>query len=105
MFDRNADRSARVAALAIAAVASAACLNTQSVAFEEQPPALTSPAEACRAAAEAEGWEVVEVTDVEQVDAGYWEARFVVDDPEMRNLLGCRHSPARGFTEVVPLDR
>ena len=88
----------------ISLVALTGCLNTQSVAFEDQPPALTSPAEACRAAAEADGWGVVEVTDVEQVSAGYWEARFVVDDPEMRNLLGCRHSPARGFTEVVQLD-
>ena len=103
MIPVSPGRSLRIAALALLA-APAACLNTQSVAFEEQPPALTSPAEACRAAAEADGWDVVEVTDVEQVSAGYWEARFVVDDPEMRNLLGCRHSPSRGFTEVVRLD-
>jgi hypothetical protein len=82
----------------------AGCLNTKSVAFEEQPAALRSPAAACRAAAEAEGRTVIEVTDVREVTPGYWEARFVVEDPELRNSLGCRHNPGDGFTEVVRLD-
>lgn len=88
----------------LAVLVAAGCLNTQSVAFEEQPPALTSPAAACRAAAEAEGRTVIEVTDVREVTPGYWEARFVVEDPELRNALGCRHNPGDGFTEVVRLD-
>lgn len=88
----------------VACLATAGCLNTQSVAFEEQPPALTSPADACRAAAAAEGFTVIEVTDLREVSDGYWEARFVIQDPELRNLLGCRHSVSGGFTEVVRLD-
>lgn len=95
-------RPVRFAPLLLALVAG--CLSTRSVAFEEQPAALGSPAAACRQAAEAEGWTVIDVTDVREVSEGYWEARFVVDDPELRNLLGCRHSVARGFTEVVRLD-
>lgn len=82
----------------------AACLNTQSTAFEEQPAPLTSPADACRAAAAAEGFTVIEVTDLREVSDGYWEANFVIQDPELRNLLGCRHSISGGFTEVVRLD-
>lgn len=82
----------------------AGCLNTKSVAFEEQPPALSSPADACREAAVAEGWTVVDVRDVREVSAGYWEARFVVDDPELRSSLGCRHSVDGQFTEIVRLD-
>jgi hypothetical protein len=82
----------------------AGCLNTKSVAFEQQPPELSSPAAACRSAAEAEGYEVIEVTDVREVSPGYWEARFVVNDDELRNALGCRHNPREGFTEVVRLD-
>ena len=86
------------------ALVATACLNTRSAAFEEQPAALTSPAAACRAAAEAQGRTVIEVTDVREVTPGYWEARFVVEDPELRNALGCRHNPGDGFTEVVRLD-
>ena len=93
----------RHAALLAAAVA-AGCLNTQSVAFEEQPPALASPEEACREAARADGYEVLDVTDVREVSGGYWEARLVVGDPDLRNLLGCRHSLNSGFTEVIRLD-
>jgi len=88
----------------LVALVAAGCLNTQSAAFEQQPAALTSPAAACRAAAEAEGRTVIEVTDVREVTPGYWEARFVVEDPELRNALGCRHNPGDGFTEVVRLD-
>lgn len=85
-------------------IVAGACLNTQSVALEEQPPALSSPAAACREAATAEGYAVIDVTDVREVSEGYWEARFVVDDPELRNALGCRHSLDQGFTEIVRLD-
>ena len=93
------------AALVAAMVATASgCLNTQSVAFEEQPPALRSAEQACREAARSEGYAVLDVTDVREVSDGYWEARFVIDDPELRNLLGCRHSLDQGFTEVVRLD-
>lgn len=94
----------RSAIVVLTLLALAGCLNTQSVAFEEQPAALESPAAACRAAAEADGWTVIDVTNVVRVSEGYWEARFVVDDPDDRNALGCRHSPARGFTEVIRLD-
>jgi len=97
-------RVVRAGALLVAAGLSVACLNTRSAAFEEQPAPLSSPAAACRAAAEADGWEVIEVTDVREVSEGYWEARFVVEDPELRNLLGCRHSLRESFTEVVRLD-
>jgi hypothetical protein len=82
----------------------AGCLNTKSVAFEQQPAQLSSPAAACRSAAEVEGYDVIEVTDMREVTPGYWEARFVVDDPELRNALGCRHNPREGFTEVVRID-
>ena len=93
------------AAISVAAIALATgCLNTQSTAFEEQPAPLTSPADACRAAAAAEGFTVIEVTDLREVSEGYWEANFVIQDPELRNLLGCRHSIPGGFTEVVRLD-
>lgn len=91
-----------VAALLIGSVSG--CLNTKSVAFEEQPAAATSPAAACREAAVFDGWTVIEVTDVREVDEGYWEARFVVEDSEMRNILGCRHSIVGGFTEVYALE-
>ena len=94
----------RAALSVLAPTILAACLNTKSVAFEQQPPELSSPAVACRSAAEAEGYEVVEVTDVREVSPGYWEARFVVNDDELRNALGCRHNPRQGFTEVVRLD-
>lgn len=87
-----------------AAALATGCLNTQSVAFEEQPPELASPEAACRSAAEAEGYAVIDVTELREVSAGYWEARYVVEDPELRNLLGCRHNPRQGFTEVVRLD-
>lgn len=97
-------RSTAASALLVLAGLSSACLNTQSAAFEEQPAPLSSPAAACRATAEADGWEVIEVTDVREVSEGYWEARFVVEDPELRNLLGCRHSLRESFTEVVRLD-
>ena len=96
-----------VLAAAISAVAIAlatGCLNTQSAALEEQPAPLSSPADACRAAAAAEGFTVIEVTDLREVSEGYWEANFVIQDPELRNLLGCRHSISGGFTEVVRLD-
>ena len=92
------------AAVLLACVAIAGCLNTQSAAFAEQPAPLTSPADACRAAAAAEGFTVIEVTDLREVSEGYWEANFVIQDPELRNLLGCRHSVSGGFTEVVRLD-
>ncbi|HSM09160.1 MAG TPA: hypothetical protein VLA33_09115 [Gemmatimonadota bacterium] len=88
----------------MAAIVAAGCLNTQSTAFQEQPAPLTSPADACRAAAAAEGFTVIEVTDLREVSEGYWEANFVIQDPELRNLLGCRHSISGGFTEVVRLD-
>lgn len=87
-----------------ALLAVSGCLNTQSTPFEEQPAPLTSPADACRAAAAAEGFTVIEVTDLREVSEGYWEANFVIQDPELRNLLGCRHSISGGFTEVVRLD-
>lgn len=93
-----------VAALVGAGLLVSGCLNTQSVAFEEQPAELASPEAACRSAAEAEGYTVIDVTDLREVSEGYWEARFVVEDSELRNLLGCRHNTRQGFTEVVRLD-
>lgn len=84
-------------------LAVAGCLNTQSAVLQEQPAPLASPADACRAAAAAEGFTVIELRDLREVSDGYWEARFVVEDPELRNLLGCRHSLREGFTEVVRL--
>lgn len=93
------------AAFVLAAVALAGCLNTQSTSLEEQPAPLSSPADACRAAAAAEGFTVIEVTNLREVNEDYWEARLVIQDPELRNLLGCRHSVTGGFTEVVRLDR
>lgn len=98
------DKVIRLAACVAGFALLAGCLNTRSVALQPQPAALTSPVAACREAAEAAGWKVVDVTDVVQVSDGYWEARFVVDDAEMRNLLGCRHSVAGGFTEVYVLE-
>lgn len=80
------------------------CLNTQSAAFEEHPAPLTSPADACRAAAAADGYTLIELKNLREVSEGYWEANLVVQDPELRNLLGCRHSVSGGFTEVVRLD-
>lgn len=85
-------------------LAAAGCLNTQSTALQEQPAPLSSPADACRAAAAAEGFTLIELRDLREVSDGYWEARLVVRDPELRNLLGCRHSADDGFTEVVRLD-
>lgn len=93
-----------VAALVGGGLLLSGCLNTQSVAFEERPAELASPEAACRSAAEAEGHAVIDVTDLREVSEGYWEARFVVEDPELRNLLGCRHNTRQGFTEVVRLD-
>lgn len=95
---------ALVAVLSGSLLAATGCLNTQSTAFEEQPAPLSSPADACRAAAAAEGFTVIEVTNLREVNDDYWEARFVIQDPELRNLLGCRHSATGGFTEVVRLD-
>lgn len=93
-----------IALLTGSLLAATGCLNTQSRALQQQPPPLTSPADACRAAAAAEGFTVIEVTDLREVSEGYWEANFVIQDPELRNLLGCRHSISGGFTEVVRLD-
>lgn len=88
----------------MAAMLVAGCLNTKSTWLEEQPAPLTSPADACRAAAAAEGYTLIEVTNLREVSEDYWEADLVVEDPELRNLLGCRHSITGGFTEVVRLD-
>lgn len=96
--------AARAALVAGFIATSSGCLNTKSTAFEEQPAAAISPAAACREAALADGWSVIEVRDVREVESGYWEARFVVDDPQMRSLLGCRHSISGGFTEVYALE-
>lgn len=95
---------ALVAVLTGSLLAVAGCLNTQSTAFEEQPAPLSSPADACRAAAAADGYTLIEVKNLREVSEGYWEADLVVQDPELRNLLGCRHSVSGGFTEVVRLD-
>lgn len=92
------------ATVAVALLVATGCLNTQSTAFQEQPAPLTSPADACRAAAAAEGYTLIEVTNLREVSEDYWEADLVVEDPELRNLLGCRHSISGGFTEVVRLD-
>jgi len=91
-------------AAAAALLALSGCLNTQSTALQEQPAPLSSPADACRAAAAAEGFTIIEVKNLREVSEGYWEADLVVQDPELRNLLGCRHSLSGGFTEVVRLD-
>ncbi len=80
------------------------CLNTQSVAFQEQAEGATSPKAACREAARAEGWTVLDVHALDEVSEGYWEARIVVDDPELRDLVFCRHNTVEGWTEVVVLD-
>lgn len=93
-----------MAAAVAAGLLASGCLNTQSVAFEEQPAELASPEAACRSAAEADGHTVIDITDLREVSGGYWEARFVLEDPELRNLLGCRHNTRQGFTEVVRLD-
>lgn len=100
----NAVSPVPVAAVALALLAVSGCLNTQSTALEEQPAPLTSPADACRAAAAAEGYTLIEVKKLREAGEGYWEADLVVQDPELRNLLGCRHSISGGFTEVVRLD-
>lgn len=101
---RGVPRAAPVGAALAAAALVGGCLNTQSVAFEEQPAELASPEAACRSAAEADDYTVIDITDLREVSEGYWEARFVVQDPELRNLLGCRHNTREGFTEVVRLD-
>lgn len=102
--DTFVGRQVAVFTVLVGALLASGCLNTQSVAFEEQPAALTSPADACRAAAAAGGYTLIEVKDLREVSEGYWEANLVVQDPELRNLLGCRHSISGGFTEVVRLD-
>jgi hypothetical protein len=81
------------------------CLNTRSVAFQEQAEAATSPKAACREAARAGGWTVLDVHSLQQVTEGYWEARIKVDDPELRDLVVCRHNTVEGWTEVVVLDQ
>lgn len=103
MARRTSSVGAGLCGLVTAALV-AGCLNTKSTAFEEQPAPLSSPADACRAAAAAEGFTVIEVTHLREASEGYWEANFVIQDPELRNLLGCRHSISGGFTEVVRLD-
>ncbi|MFQ5530264.1 MAG: hypothetical protein ACE5FP_07925 [Gemmatimonadota bacterium] len=92
------------APILLVALLSAGCLNTQSVAFQEAPTADTSPAAACRQAAEADGWTVLDIHGLRQVSEGYWEARVEVDDPEMQELVRCRHHAIEGWTEVVELD-
>jgi len=92
------------ATLVLPIVFSAGCLNTQSVAFQEVPAATVSPAVACREAAEADGWRVLDVHGLQEVGDGYWEARVEVSDREMQDLIRCRHNTAEGWTEVVRLD-
>ncbi|TFG65586.1 MAG: hypothetical protein E4H28_03890 [Gemmatimonadales bacterium] len=82
----------------------AGCLNTQSVAFQEQPEAATSPRTACREAAQADGWTVLDVDGLDEVSEGYWEARVKVDDPELQDLVLCRHNTVEGWTEILVLD-
>jgi len=71
-------------AAAAALLALSGCLNTQSTALQEQPAPLSSPADACRAAAAAEGFTIIEVKNLREVSEGYWEADLVVQDPELR---------------------
>ena len=80
------------------------CLNTQSVAFQEQAEAATSPEAACREAARAEGWTVLDVHALDEVTEGYWEARVEVDDSELQDLVRCRHNAVEGWTEILVLD-
>jgi len=82
----------------------AGCLNTQSVAFQEQAEAATSPRTACREAAQADGWSVLDVDGLDEVTEGYWEARVKVDDPEKQDLVLCRHNIVEGWTEILILD-
>ncbi len=98
------DSSLRSVAVLVPIMLCAGCLNTQSVAFQEVPAATNSPAIACRDAAEADGWTVLDVHGLEEVTDGYWEARVEVQDPEMQELVRCRHNTAEAWTEIVRLD-
>lgn len=80
------------------------CLNTQSVAFQERAESATSPQAACRIAARAEGWTVLEVYALDEVTEDYWEARVRVEDPELQDLVLCRHNTVEGWTEILVLD-
>ncbi len=82
----------------------AGCLNTQSVAFQEQAESATSPRAACRIAAQADGWTVLDVYGLDEVTEGYWEAHVKVEDPELQDLVLCRHNTVEGWTEILVLD-
>ncbi len=101
---RNKVNSRYPLSVVVSCLVAAGCLNTQSVALQEQAEAATSPTAACREAARAEGWTVLDVHGLRQVTEGYWEARIKVDDPELRDLVICRHNAVEGWTEVVVLD-
>lgn len=80
------------------------CIATQSAALQERPESDTSPTAACRQAAQADGWTVLDVHGLDEISEGYWEARVEVDDPELQDLVFCRHNTVEGWTEVLVLD-
>jgi len=80
------------------------CIATQSAALKEQAESTTSPVAACRIAAQADGWTVLDVHGLDEISEGYWEARVEVDDPELQDLVLCRHNTVEGWTEVLVLD-
>lgn len=82
----------------------AGCLNTQSVAFQERAESATSPRAACRIAAQTDGWTVLDVYSLDEVSEGYWEAHVKVEDPQLRDLVVCRHNVVAGWTEILILD-
>ena len=104
MYSCTTRKNGRQAAAVLATLACAGCLNTQSVAFQETPGASGSPEIACREAAHADGWTVLDIHGLRQVTEGYWEARVEVDDPDLRELVRCRHHAVEGWTEIVRLD-
>jgi len=82
----------------------AGCLNTQSVAFRQPAESEASPKAACRIAAQSDGWTVLDVHSIDEVTEGYWEARVEVNDPELQDLVLCRHNTVEGWTEILVLD-
>jgi len=47
---------------------------------------------------------VLAVHGIDEVTEGYWEARVEVNDPELQDLVLCRHNTVEGWTEILVLD-
>jgi hypothetical protein len=47
---------------------------------------------------------VLDVHSIDEVTEGYWEARVEVNDPELQDLVLCRHNTVEGWTEILVLD-